>query len=129
MRKYLWIVALVLLLAACQNGNDSNNDSGGDGSSDTIVQQPDDPRIEETPVPTSTPIPTAMPLPVRENTGHVYPVPTRTTHVVVPGDSLSVISSKYDITVKDLADANRHYNFDLIKVDDVLYIPACEIDN
>lgn len=126
MRTYLLLVLILLLFAAaCQD--DNNVPDNQDGTTDELVQQPDAPRVEDTPVPTATPIPTAMPLPVRDVPDHVYVVPTRTIHIVQPGDTMTVISKHYGISVKALADSNRHYNFDLIRVGDVLYIPPCEL--
>lgn len=127
MRKFLWIAIMILLLAACQNGNDGSSSSQNDEVSDnTVVDETNAPRVEATPVPTATPIPTAMPLPDREFPGHVYAVATRTIHIVEPGDTLTKIASKYQVTIKALSDANRHYDFDLIKVGDALYVPPCE---
>ena len=52
MRKFIWIAIIVLLLAACQNNGDSgSNPSNPDNGSSTVAEQPEVPRIEDTPVP------------------------------------------------------------------------------
>lgn len=125
MRKLIWIGLIVLLFAACRSNNNETpppTDNGGtDGA--PVVEVP---RIEETPIPTATPLPTAMPLPTRDNPDHVFVVEPRTIHTVEPGDTLTKIANRYEVTVKAISDANRHYDFDLIKVGDELYIPPCE---
>lgn len=124
-KYFILIVLLGIMLAACQNDENGSSDgapvSGPDNTELVEVVQ------EPTAVPpTSTPLPTAQPLPQREFAGHIYPVSTRTIHVVQPGDTLSVIARQYGVTVKEVSDANRIYNFDMIYVGDTLYIPPCK---
>ncbi|MEM7330902.1 MAG: LysM peptidoglycan-binding domain-containing protein [Chloroflexota bacterium] len=128
MRKFIWLAIIVLLLAACQNNGNGASTSNPDNGGGAVAEQPEVPRIENTPVPTATPIPTAMPLPVREHPGHIEPVTPRLIHVVESGDTLGELASKYNVTVKAIADSNRHYDFDLIKVGDAIYIPPCDLD-
>jgi LysM repeat protein len=126
MRKLLWFMILILLFAACRSDDPSQSSDGsnnGDGNGAVVVEAP---RIEDTPVPTNTPIPTPFPLPTRENPDHVFPVATRTIHTIQYGDTLSKIASQYDVTIKSISDANRHYDFDYIIAGDQLYIPLCE---
>lgn len=127
MRKLLLILLVVLALAACQNGGEESN--GGDAAVDTqeTGTEVTESIREATAVPaTATPLPTPRSLPEQKLPDHIFPVPTRTIHIVQPGDTLSVIAAQYGVTVKDVSDANRIYNFDLIQVGDTLYIPPCE---
>lgn len=126
MRKLFLFVIIALLFAACRSDEPDtpppNGGTNGDGGS-SVVEVP---RVDDTPVPTPTPLPTAMPLPTRELPDHVFVVEPSTIHIVQPGDTLTKIANQYEVTVKAISDANRHYNFDLIKVGDKLYIPPCE---
>lgn len=126
MRKLIWIGIIVLLFAACRsdNANTTTPPDGGAGEGGAPIVEV--PRIEDTPVPTATPLPTAMPLPTRELPDHVFVVEPRTIHIVEPGDTLTKIANQYEVSIKAISDANRHYDFDLIKVGDKLYIPPCE---
>lgn len=63
--------------------------------------------------PTFTPVPPA-PTPV--------PSPTRIRHRVQPGDTLSTIAEKYDVSVQSIMRANNLRN-DVIRIGDELIIP------
>jgi LysM repeat protein len=75
------------------------------------------PAITQTrPVPvasTLTPVP-AAPTPI--------PSPTRIRHRVQPGDTLSTIAEKYDVSVQSIMRANNLRN-DVIRIGDELIIP------
>jgi LysM repeat protein len=58
--------------------------------------------------------------------GHISPVSTRQIHIVQAGETMSQIAAKYGLDTKFLADSNRIYNYHLIYVGQVLYIPPCE---
>lgn len=65
------------------------------------------------PTPTFTPIP-AAPTNV--------PSPTRVHHKVQPGDTLSTIAEKYDVSIQSIMRANNLRN-DIIRIGDELIIP------
>lgn len=125
MRIFLIVTAVLLFfLAACSNNN--TNGTNGSNQQAQVTPAPGEP----TPLPTATatPLPTLPPaneIPTRVNEGHVFAVDGRVEHVVQPGDTLSSISAKYNVPVKRIADANRIYNYDLIDVGDIIYVP-CE---
>lgn len=127
MRKVIVILMLLFLVAACQdNGNGSDGSTEGTDGSTAVT---DVRQVQPTPVPTLTPtppLPTPQPIPVRGDEGHIFPVTTRAVHVVRPGDTMTKIANQYGVTVDSLRDANRIYNYDLIYVGDVLYIPPCD---
>ncbi|MCP5095615.1 MAG: LysM peptidoglycan-binding domain-containing protein [Chloroflexi bacterium] len=134
MRKFglisLLLVTFVITLAACSNDNGdsapnsvSNSENLQGGNASATIESP-----READPPTITPTPTLLPaatLPPRDHLGHVNAVSTRAIHTIKLGDTMSEIAAQYDVTVVDLANANRHYNFDLISVGDKLYIPPC----
>ena len=132
MRKFILISLLLIALAACSNDNGGSN--GNEAPSESNVETSQVEGVETTGLrfdepPTVTPTPTLVPaatLPPREHAGHVFAVSTRAIHIIEPGDTMSEIAAQYEITIEDLANANRHYNFDLILVGDKLYIPPCE---
>ena len=59
---------------------------------------------------TPTPAPTPTPIPLR--------------YEVQPGDTLSAIATRYDVTVDDLVRVNRLVNPDVIQVGQYLIIPT-----
>ncbi len=69
-----------------------------------------------TPTPTVTPTPTTTPRPP--------PPPTPTTYTVQPGDTLSAIATRYNVTVDDLVRKNRLVNPDALQVGQDLTIPT-----
>jgi hypothetical protein len=130
MQKFILIALLLIALAACRNGSGNANSNGNESNGESVLVESigttTELRFDEPP--TVTPTPTLIPaatLPGRDHLGHVSPVSTRTIHIIEPGDTMSEIAAKYNITVEELAAANRHYNFDLILVGDKLYIPPC----
>lgn len=130
MRRVLLIVIVLMLLAACQNNTDNGDitsDSGVDETTSEVVDtSAAAPRTEATPEPSPTPLPTPWTIATRTNVGHVFAVSTRTIHFVQRGETMFTIASQYGVSVKDLADANRIYNYDLVKAGDTLLIPPCE---
>ncbi len=128
MRKIaLFILLFSLIAVACTQQPDSEavdveaNDV--EVSQETAEQQEEAPRVEITATPMLPP--TYTPEPIGKE-GHISPVSTRTIHVVQAGDTMGYIAGKYGVDVKFLADSNRIYNYHLIKVGDIIYIPACE---
>ncbi|VAW30527.1 hypothetical protein MNBD_CHLOROFLEXI01-3785 [hydrothermal vent metagenome] len=128
MRKIaLFILLFSLIAVACTQQPDSEavdveaNDV--EVSQETAEQQEEAPRVEITATPMLPP--TYTPEPIGKG-GHISPVSTRTIHVVQAGDTMGQIAGKYGIDVKFLADSNRIYNYHLIRVGDIIYIPACE---
>ncbi len=123
MRTLLIVTAVILFfLAACSNNN-GNNDANGQAQATLVPGEP-----TPVPPPTVTPLPTLPPvneIPTRSHEGHIYAVDGRVEHVILAGETLSAIAVQYDVTVKDIARANRIYNYDLIEVGDVIYVP-CE---
>ena len=81
--------------------------------------------------PTATGIPpTATNRPILEaaRSATIAPEPTRViTHTVAPGDTLTRIAVRYNISVRDLLDANNLPNPDLLKVGDVLALPQVTV--
>ena len=124
MRKNIvFILLLALVMGACAQLPGSG---GGDNTDADTVQETADqeaPRVEVTATPTLPPTYTPEPMGVG---GHISPVSTRTIHIVQAGETLGGIASIYGLDTKFLADSNRIYNYHLIKVGQVLYIPPCE---
>ena len=69
-----------------------------------------------TPTPVITPTPTTTPRPP--------PPPTPTIYTVQPGDTLSAIATRYNVTVDDLVRKNRIVNPDALQVGQDLTIPT-----
>ncbi len=67
--------------------------------------------------PTPEPTPTATPIP------RPTPTPTATVYVVQPGDTLSGIAARFNVTVDELVDANRIVNPDALQVGQEITIP------
>ena len=128
MRKIsLLILLLILAMAACvqqpEEGGNNNDSSGSVGSVQETAEEEEAPRIEVTATPTLPP--TFTPDPMGRG-GHISPVSTRTIHIVQAGETMGLIANKYGVDVKILADLNRIYNYHLIEVGQVLYIPPCD---
>jgi len=124
MRKYLiFILLLSLITVACSQlqNNNANNDESTETAQETGEQEA--PRVEVTATPTLPPTYTPEPM---GRGGHISPVSTRTIHIVQAGETLSQIAARYGVGTKFLADSNRIYNYHLIYVGQVLYIPSCE---
>ncbi|MCB8925029.1 MAG: LysM peptidoglycan-binding domain-containing protein [Ardenticatenaceae bacterium] len=124
MRKYLFFVLLLILAtvgcAQLQNNGASNNNN--DESAQETAEE-EAPRVEVTATPTLPPTYTPGPMGVG---GHISPVETRAIHIVQAGETMGQIAAQYDVDTKFLADSNRIYNYNLIYVGQVLYIPPCE---
>ncbi len=85
-----------------------------------VTPTPDDPNAAFDAViatPTPSPTPTATPIP------RPTPTPTVTVYVVQPGDTLSVIAARFNLTVDDLVEANRIVNPDELRVGQEITIP------
>ncbi|WP_420644274.1 LysM peptidoglycan-binding domain-containing protein [Candidatus Leptofilum sp.] len=129
MRKILlFILLLALATVACSQLPGIGG--GGSGEDNEVAQDnnsPDEeeevPRVEVTATPTLPPTFTPEPM---GRAGHISPVSTRTLHIVQAGETMGQIAAKYGVDTKFLADSNRIFNYHLIKVGQVLYIPACE---
>lgn len=85
-----------------------------------IEPTPDDPNqafeaVIATPTPAPTPTPTPIPRPT--------PTPTVTVYVVQPGDTLSAIATRFNVTLDDLVEANRIVNPDALQVGQEITIP------
>lgn len=123
MRKYLiFVLLLSFVTVACSQLQNSTNN----GSTETAQETGDAeeaPRVEVTATPTLPPTYTPEPM---GRGGHISPVSTRTIHIVQAGETMSQIAAKYGVDTKFLADSNRIYNYHLIKVGQILYIPPCE---
>lgn len=123
MRKYLIFILLLSLMAvACAQlpggaGTEETNDT------QETAEQEAPPRVEVTATPSLPPTYTPEPMGLG---GHISPVSTRTIHIVQAGETLGGIASLYGLDTKFLADSNRIYNYNLIEVGQVLYIPPCE---
>ncbi|MEZ4592906.1 MAG: LysM peptidoglycan-binding domain-containing protein [Chloroflexota bacterium] len=123
MRKFLiFILFLSLATVACAQLQTSNTAVEDDEvAQETAAEEA--PRVEVTATPALPP--TYTPEPVGFG-GHIAPVSTRTIHIVQAGETLGEIASQYGVETKFLADSNRIYNYNLIEVGQVLYIPPCE---
>lgn len=122
MRKYLiFILLLSLITVACSQLQNNANDESTQTAQETAVEEA--PRVEVTATPTLPPTYTPEPM---GRGGHISPVSTRTIHIVQAGETMSQIAAKYGVDTKFLADSNRIYNYHLIYVGQVLYIPDCE---
>lgn len=122
MRKHAIIIVTLLLaflmLAAC-----SQDQNGGNGAAATEAAQV----IEATPTNTATPTPTLPPTFTPEpmgHGGHLYAVSTRQIHIVQAGETMGSIANQYDVTVQDLARANRIYDYHTIYTGQVLFVPC-----
>ncbi|MYD94717.1 MAG: LysM peptidoglycan-binding domain-containing protein [Chloroflexi bacterium] len=85
-----------------------------------LTPTPDDPNTAFDQViatPTPEPTPTATPIP------RPTPTPTATVYVVQPGDTLSGIAARFNVTVDDLVEANRIVNPDALQVGQEITIP------
>ena len=85
-----------------------------------ISPTPDSPNAAFEPViatPTPEPTPTETPIP------RPTPTPTATVYVVQPGDTLSGIAARFNVTVDDLVEANRIVNPDALSVGDEITVP------
>ena len=123
MRKILlFILFLSLVTVACAQ-QQNNTDNNGDTNSTQETAEQEAPRIEVTATPTLPPTYTAAPF---GQGGHIAPVEGRTTHIVQAGETMGQIAAKYGVGTKFLADSNRIYNYHLIRVGQILYIPDCE---
>ena len=124
MRKYLlFILLLSLVTVACaQLPNNAGGGANNDAAQETAAEE-EAPRVEVTATPTLPP--TFTPEPMGRG-GHISPVGTRTIHIVQAGETMSQIAAKYGVDTKFLADSNRIFNYHLIKVGQILYIPPCE---
>lgn len=65
----------------------------------------------------------ASPTPILAATAVVTIVPAGTTYEVQPGDTLSSIAARYDVTVEDMVKANDIVDPNLIKAGQKLVIP------
>lgn len=128
MRKILlFILLLALGTVACAQlpglGGGGNGDENEVAQDSESSDEEEAPRVEVTATPTLPPTFTPDPM---GRAGHISPVSTRTIHIVQAGETMSQIAAKYGVDTKFLADSNRIYNYHLIKVGQVLYIPPCE---
>lgn len=110
------LLLAVLLLAACAQNNNQVADTTG-----TVAALP--PTSTATPTP---PLPATYTPVAMGHGGHLYAVSTRSIHIVQAGDTLGELAKRYGVTVQAIAQANRIYNYNLIEVGDILYIPPCE---
>lgn len=125
MRKYIvFVLLLSFIMVACAQlpgSGDNTESTEADAAQETADQEV--PRVEVTATPSLPPTytPEAM-----GRGGHISPVSTRTIHIVQAGETLGGIAALYGLDTKFLADSNRIYNYHLIKVGQILYIPECE---
>lgn len=97
----------ILTLTACGPGG---GDAAGVGPGPGLV-----------PYPTATPTPTRDPA--RDLPPPPPPTPTPVTYTVVAGDTLSAIAARFNVTLKDLLDANPGVGTQVLQVGQVLTIP------
>jgi len=113
------LILLAFALVAC-----GGNDNAPAESNEQVSAQ-----ATATPLPTATPWPTLPPTnvpPDDTHQGHIFPVGTRTIHVVQQGETLGYISNLYSVPLDAIADANRIYDMDSIDTGEILFIPPCE---
>ncbi len=122
MRKYLIFILLLSLTAVACSQLQNNTDNGSTETAQETAEE-EAPRVEVTATPTLPPTYTPEPM---GRGGHISPVSTRAIHIVQAGETMGQIAAKYGLETKFLADSNRIYNYHLIKVGQVLYIPPCE---
>ncbi|MAT99103.1 MAG: hypothetical protein CL608_18310 [Anaerolineaceae bacterium] len=122
MRKYLIFILLLSLVTVACSQLQNNGDNGSNEEAQETAEQ-EAPRVEVTATPTLPPTYTPESM---GRGGHISPVSTRTIHIVQAGETMGQIAAKYGVDTKFLADSNRIYNYHLIYVGQVLYIPPCE---
>lgn len=122
MRKYLVFILLLSLVTVACSQLQNNGDNGSSEEAQETAEQ-EAPRVEVTATPTLPPTYTPESM---GRGGHISPVSTRTIHIVQAGETMGQIAAKYGVDTKFLADSNRIYNYHLIYVGQVLYIPPCE---
>lgn len=120
----LLVVAFVVFLLWVVLLRPRDDESPGVSATPTpataITPTPDDPNTAFDQViatPTPEPTPTATPIP------RPTPTPTATVYVVQPGDTLSGIAARFNVTVDDLVEANRIVNPDSLGVGQEITIP------
>lgn len=127
MRKYIVFILLLSFVAvACAQLPGVGSGEESSAETDTVqetAEQEARPIVQVTATPSLPPTYTPEPM---GRGGHISPVSTRTIHIVQAGETLGGIASLYGVDTKFLADSNRIYNYHLIKVGQVLYIPPCE---
>ena len=80
----------------------------------------DDPNVAfDAVIATATPEPTPTATPIPRPT----PTPTVTVYVVQPGDTLSGIATRFNVTIDDLVEANRIVDPDALQVGQEITIP------
>ncbi|MCP4416892.1 MAG: LysM peptidoglycan-binding domain-containing protein [Chloroflexi bacterium] len=121
MRKLVLFILLFSLVAVACNQPSENGSGDADATQETAKEEA--PRVEITATPT---LPPTFTPEVDGQGGHISPVKTRAIHIVQSGETMNQIASKYGVDMKFLADSNRIYNYHLIHVGDLLYIPDCE---
>ena len=120
----LLVVAFIVFLLWVVLLRPRDDESSGVSTTPTpataITPTPDDPnrafdQVIATPTPEPTPTATPIPRPT--------PTPTATIYVVQPGDTLSGIAGRFNVTVEDLVEANRIVNPDALQVGQEITIP------
>lgn len=116
MKKWITILALVLLLSACTNANQKNSNPGEKGTNTNQGQNQSTDNAEPTPTPTPTPEPTAENEPNNDN-GNDEPVEAAT-----PNDAAAavILALKED----DLATLSNYIH----PVKGLLFSPYAHID-
>ena len=120
----LLVVAFIVFLLWVVLLRPRDDESPGASATPTpataFTPTPDDPNTAFDQViatPTPEPTPTATPIP------RPTPTPTATVYVVQPGDTLSGIAARFNVTVDDLVEANRIVNPDALQVGQEIAIP------
>ncbi len=128
-----WTVAPTATLAAAATNTASTvpTDTASPVPTNTASPTPTETVL---PSPTGTDIPPAKPTATPSNPTKTPSKPTatpsnpnrasNTSYSVVPGDTLSIIAARYNISVQDLVAANNLANPSLIRAGQVLTIPA-----